>query len=48
MFSINCMSLKKFRHIVISEPNYQTLKKMGNAGDSFNDVISGLLEKESK
>jgi len=39
------MSNTIFKHIVISEKNYCLLKNLGNAGDSFNDVINGLLEK---
>jgi hypothetical protein len=33
----------KLRTIAISECNYATLKSLGKAGDSFNDVISKLL-----
>jgi predicted CopG family antitoxin len=33
----------KLKRIVISEHNYLALKKVGHAGDSFNDVISKLL-----
>ena len=33
----------KLKRIVISEHNYLTLKKVGYAGDSFNDVVSKLL-----
>jgi predicted CopG family antitoxin len=33
----------KLKRIVVSEQNYLTLKKLGHAGDSFNDVISKLL-----
>jgi predicted CopG family antitoxin len=33
----------RFKRIVISERNYLALKKLGYAGDSFNDVISKLL-----
>ncbi len=36
----------RFKRIVISERNYLTLKKLGYAGDSFNDVISKLLRIE--
>jgi predicted CopG family antitoxin len=39
------MSVKTLKHITIDEGNYLTLKRMGNAGDSFNDVISKLLKK---
>ena len=36
----------KLKRIVISEPNYLSLKRLGQAGDSFNDVISNLLRIE--
>jgi predicted CopG family antitoxin len=34
----------KLKRIVISEHNYLALKKLGFAGDSFNDVVSKLLQ----
>jgi len=37
------MSLK-LRQIAISEENYHTLKSLGKAGDSFNDVVSEMLK----
>jgi predicted CopG family antitoxin len=36
----------KLKRIVISEQNYLALKRLGYAGDSFNDVISKLLRIE--
>jgi predicted CopG family antitoxin len=36
----------RFKRIVISERNYLALKKLGYAGDSFNDVISKLIRIE--
>jgi predicted CopG family antitoxin len=36
----------KLKRIVISEHNYLALKRLGQAGDSFNDVISNLLQIE--
>jgi hypothetical protein len=36
----------KFKRIVVSERNYLALKRLGLAGDSFNDVISKLLRIE--
>lgn len=36
----------KLKRIVISEHNYLTLKRLGQAGDSFNDVIKNLLRIE--
>ena len=32
------------KQIAISKTNYDALKKLGGAGDSFNDVISKLLK----
>jgi predicted CopG family antitoxin len=34
----------KLRQITVSQENYLTLKSMGKAGDSFNDVVSGILK----
>jgi predicted CopG family antitoxin len=39
------MSVKTLKHITVDERNYLTLKRLGSAGDSFNDVISRLLKK---
>lgn len=39
------MSLTRLKHIVIDEDNYLALKRLGRAGDSFNDVVSELLKK---
>ncbi|MGI0043738.1 MAG: antitoxin VapB family protein [Nitrososphaeraceae archaeon] len=33
--------------ISISEDNYRMLKKLGGAGDSFNDVITELIGRKS-
>jgi predicted CopG family antitoxin len=38
----------RFKRIVISEHNYLALKRLGYAGDSFNDVISKLLRIERR
>jgi predicted CopG family antitoxin len=35
----------KLRQIAVDEGNYRTLKKLGQAGDSFNDVITEVLKK---
>ncbi len=40
------MSLKTLKMIAVSQENYLTLKRLGSAGDSFNDVISGILKKQ--
>jgi predicted CopG family antitoxin len=34
----------RLKRIVISEHNYLALKRLGQAGDSFNDVVSRLLQ----
>jgi predicted CopG family antitoxin len=39
------MAVKTLKHITVDERNYLTLKRMGSAGDSFNDVVSRLLQK---
>jgi hypothetical protein len=41
------MSEKTLKHITVDERNYLTLKRLGSAGDSFNDVISRLLKKSN-
>ena len=40
--------LKKQRqpHIALSTDNYEKLKNLGRAGDSFNDVLTKILSKE--
>lgn len=42
-----CM-LCKFKNILISETNYNVLKRLGGTGESFNDVITEILKKTSK
>ena len=42
------MSIKTLKHITVDERNYLTLKRLGNAGDSFNDVISRLLKSTTR
>jgi predicted CopG family antitoxin len=36
--------ISKLKHIVVSEENFQNLKNLGRAGDSFNDVITQILK----
>jgi predicted CopG family antitoxin len=38
------MTYKSLKMIAISEKNYLTLKRLGSAGDSFNDVITEVLK----
>jgi predicted CopG family antitoxin len=35
----------KLRNIAVSVTNYERLKSLGKAGDSFNDVLTELLKK---
>jgi hypothetical protein len=36
--------IKKLKHITVSESNYFALKQLGDAADSFNDVITEVLK----
>ncbi|WP_420887993.1 antitoxin VapB family protein [Candidatus Nitrosotenuis cloacae] len=38
------VNAKTLRHITVTEENYNRLKSLGTAGDSFNDVITNLLK----
>jgi hypothetical protein len=40
------MSLKTLKMIAVSQENYLALKRLGSAGDSFNDVISEILKEQ--
>ncbi|WP_458743273.1 hypothetical protein [Candidatus Nitrosocosmicus sp. T] len=35
----------RYRQIVVDLNNYLALKKLGQAGDSFNDVIGNIIRK---
>lgn len=39
------MSEKSLKTIAVDGTNYQALKNLGRAGDSYNDVITELLKK---
>ena len=39
------MTSAKLKQIAVNESNYQALKELGHAGDSFNDVITQVLKK---
>lgn len=39
------MYSRTLKHITVNEDNYHALKRLGNAADSFNDVITELLKK---
>lgn len=38
------MSSKTLKQVAVDERNYFALKNLGKAGDSFNDVITDLLQ----
>jgi hypothetical protein len=39
------MTYKSLKMIAVSEENYLILKRLGRAGDSFNDVITEILKQ---
>jgi predicted CopG family antitoxin len=41
------MTSNNLKLIAVSRKNYLSLKRLGNAGDSFNDVVTQLLEEKS-
>jgi predicted CopG family antitoxin len=41
------MTYKSLKMIAVSEENYLTLKGLGRAGDSFNDVITEMLTRRA-
>jgi predicted CopG family antitoxin len=40
------MTYKSLKMIAVSEKNYLILKRLGRAGDSFNDVITEVLKQK--
>jgi predicted CopG family antitoxin len=40
------ITAKKLKMIAVSEANYQKLRELGHTPESFNDVITKLIEKE--
>ncbi len=42
------MSEKTLKHIAIDVQNYNTLRQLGYAGQSFNDVLTKILSNEKK
>jgi hypothetical protein len=34
---------QKFRHIIVSETNYEALKRRGKMQETFDDVVTQLL-----
>ncbi len=43
-----CKLKLRLKQIAITPENYDQLKQLGHAGDSFNDVITELLEKKER
>ena len=42
------MSSKTLKLIAIDESNYRALKRLGQTGDSFNDVLTILLQNNKQ
>jgi predicted CopG family antitoxin len=42
------MTKNSLKLIAVSPENYQSLKNLGKAGDSFNDVVTKLLHSQLK
>ncbi|MGD9532199.1 MAG: antitoxin VapB family protein [Candidatus Nitrosocosmicus sp.] len=40
--------VKRFKQVVVSEEIYESLKNYGKFGDSFNDIVTRILEKSTK
>lgn len=40
------MSKSKYKNIMISDKNYFILKRLGNTGESYNDVLSRVLKEK--
>jgi predicted CopG family antitoxin len=40
-------SRNQFKNITVSDTNYFALKALGQAGDSYNDVITKLLRERA-
>jgi predicted CopG family antitoxin len=36
----------KYKLIAVSEENWNTLKEMGKLGETFNDVVTKVLNKD--
>jgi len=39
-----CMSYTTYKRIVVTKENYEKLQNLGKAGQSFNDVITKMLQ----
>ncbi|HJT84900.1 MAG TPA: hypothetical protein VJ697_10495 [Nitrososphaeraceae archaeon] len=38
-------NMREYKNILLTKENYNELKKLGNAGDSFNFVVTKLLNR---
>jgi predicted CopG family antitoxin len=38
-------NIREYKNILITKKNYDKLKKLGNTGDSFNFVVTKLLNR---
>lgn len=39
-------NIKRYKQVLIDIDNYNALKNLGKAGDSFNDVFGKLLDEK--
>jgi len=46
--SENLVKTKNYKQIVVDNTNYNKLKSLGNAGDSFNDVLTKILSNSAE
>jgi predicted CopG family antitoxin len=45
MYSMLSSGNKRLKQIVVDEENYEALRMLGHARDSFNDVVTRLLQQ---
>ncbi len=45
--TLNILNQKKYKtyHVVISEVNYQKLKNLGKMGDTFDSILTRILNQ---
>ena len=41
---MNKLNKQKLKHIIVSDENFEELRKFGYANDSMNDVITRILK----
>ena len=42
----NLKKIKKDKHLVISSANYEKLRNFGRVGDTFDDVLTKILQND--